>query len=297
MTGASAARMIDAHGHSDIHGYDFDRTVANMDEYGISKTWLLTWEAPSDECDPAYTCKMGGAVFAGWSGPVPFERCLRYKERAPERFVLGYMPDPRRPGAIDMLAAAVDIYGVRVCGELKCRMMYDNPDALRLFRFCGKRGLPVIVHIDYEFASDSAHPRPNYWYGGGIEAFERAVAACPETVFLGHGPGFWAHISADDRFDREAYPGGRVEKGGKVVEMLRRFPNLYCDLSAFSGLNALQRDGKFTAEFIDEFSGRLLFARDCFDNRLQTFLDSLSLPRAVADAIFFGNADRLVSRA
>ncbi|MHC4713680.1 MAG: amidohydrolase family protein [Planctomycetota bacterium] len=170
MTGSSAARTIDAHGHGDVHGYDFERVVANMDECGIEKTWLLTWEAPADECDPAYTGKMGGSVFPGASGPVPFERCLRYKERAPERFVLGYMPDPRSPGAIDRLAAAVDIYGVRICGELKCRMTYDNPDALRLFRFCGERDLPVTVHIDYEFdsAGHRGVPRdrlPRSWPG------------------------------------------------------------------------------------------------------------------------------------
>ena len=35
----------------------------------------------------------------------------------------------------------VEIHGVRVCGELECRMRYDEPDAVGLFRFCGERGL------------------------------------------------------------------------------------------------------------------------------------------------------------
>ena len=58
-----------------------------------------------------------------------------YMERAPDRFVLGFCPDPRRPQALDQLKAAVEIHGVRVCSELKLCMMYDNPDALRIYRF------------------------------------------------------------------------------------------------------------------------------------------------------------------
>ena len=265
-----------------------------MDKHGIEKSWLLTWEAPQDECDPAYNAILPGALLDPGGPPLPFSRCLAYAERAPERFVLGYAPDPRRADAVDALEAAVDIYGVRVCGEVKFRMMYDNPDALRLFRFCGRRSLPVIVHIDYEFDSDSKYPRPNYWYGGGIDAFDRALAACPNTVFLGHGPGFWAHISADDKWKKAPYPKGRVVKGGKIVEMLKERPNLYCDLSAASALNALKRDRKFTRTLIERHPRRFLFGRDSFDDRLRKFLDAIRLSKSTLDAVYFGNAQRLV---
>ncbi|MEZ4659345.1 MAG: hypothetical protein R2911_17415 [Caldilineaceae bacterium] len=30
----------------------------------------------------------------------------------------------------------MDVYGVQVYGELKPRMMYDDLDALRMYRFC-----------------------------------------------------------------------------------------------------------------------------------------------------------------
>ena len=137
----------------------------------------------------------GCVVDYGDHGPIGFARCSALPRAGPRRFVLGYAPDPRRPEAIDQLEAAVETFGVRVCGELKLRMMYDNPDALRLYRVCGERGLPVTVHIDYEFATGRNYPRPNYWYGGGIEPFERAVRACPGTTFLGHAPGFLgAHL-------------------------------------------------------------------------------------------------------
>ncbi|HEY3298796.1 MAG TPA: amidohydrolase family protein [Armatimonadota bacterium] len=284
--------IIDAHNHPDWHGHDLNRFLANMEKYNIDATWLLSWESPADEFCPSTLSVL--PMLSNSESPIPFDRCVSYAERAPGKFVLGYAPDPRRPDAIDKLDAAVRIYGVRVCGELKLRMMYDNPDALRMFRYCGENGLPVTVHIDYEFDTGAKYPRPNYWYGGGIDAFERAVRACPETTFLGHAPGFWAHISGDDQFDKESYPKGKVLPGGKVASMLRSYPNLYCDISAGSGCNALSRDPEYAKDFLMEFQDRVLYARDYFDNIHQEFLSSLGLPDDVLAKIYSGNALNLV---
>jgi len=284
--------IIDAHNHPDWHKHNLTRFLDNMAQFGIDQTWLLSWECPPDEYDPAPHHPI---LLATEAGPVPWTNCLRYVEAAPDKFVLGYAPDPRRPEAIDRLQAAIDLYGVRVYGELKLRMCYDNPDALRMFRFCGEKGLPVTVHIDYEFDTGQNYPRRSWWYGGGIEAFERAVCACPDTCFIGHAPGFWAHISGDDRFDKELYPSGPVVPGGKVIEMLRRYPNLYADLSARSALNALSRDPEFGRDFLLEFQDRLLYGRDTFDNRLQEYLNGLALPSEVLDKIYCQNARRLLA--
>ncbi|HBG75729.1 MAG TPA: hypothetical protein DDW86_02080 [Clostridiales bacterium] len=283
--------IIDAHNHPDWHGHDLSRFLDNMKRYHIDKTWLLSWETPADEYDPSYySC----TPEVGPHGPVPFSRCLSYYERAPEKFILGYAPDPRRPEAIDQLQAAVSIYGVRVCGEIKLRMMYDNPDAIRMYQFCGERGLPVVVHIDYEFPAKGRYPRPNWWYGGGIDAFERAIRACPGTIFLGHAPGFWAHISGDNQYNKTAYPTGKVVPGGKLIDMLHTYPNLYCDISAGSGCNALKRDSEFAKKFLVEFQDRILYGRDYFDNIHQEFLNGLGLPDAVLQKIYSGNAQKLV---
>lgn len=281
--------IVDAHNHPDWHGHDLPKFLQNMANCQIDKTWLLSWEAPLDEVDPHYNF----VSLSSERGPIPFERCLAYSQQAPDKFVLGYAPDPRRPDSIDRLQAAVEIYGVRVCGEIKLRMMYDNWDALRLFRFCGEAGLPVTVHLDYEFDTGRKYPRPNWWYGGGIEAFERAVRACPETNFLGHAPGFWAHISHDELYYREPYPKGAVVAGGAVIRLLRTYPNLFADLSAGSALNALKRDPVFTRDFLIEFQDRLLYARDSFNNDLQEFLTTLDLPETVWAKIASINAERL----
>ncbi|OPZ93374.1 MAG: Amidohydrolase [candidate division TA06 bacterium ADurb.Bin417] len=283
--------VIDAHNHPDWHGHNLERFLANMDSFGIDQTWLLSWECPADEYSNGSYCPPP----MGTDGPIPFARCLAYAERAPGRFVLGYAPDPRRPEAIDRLAAAIEIYGVRVYGELKLRMMYDNPDALRLFRFCGEKKVPVIVHLDYEIGENrNRYPRPNWWYGGGIEAFERAIRKCPDTVFLGHGPGFWAHISKDGQHLVSYYPQGKVVREGEVTRLMRRYPNLYADLSAGSGRKALNRDPDHAVEFLLEFQERVLYARDCFDNGHQELLKSLKLPARTLAMILGGNARKLV---
>ena len=282
--------IIDAHNHLDWHDHDLDRFLENMAANNIDVTWLLSWECPADEADPSYNAAM---MSLSDKVPIAFSRCVSYAERAPGKFVLGFAPDPRRPEAIDQLDAAISIYGVKVCGELKLRMMYDNPDALRMYRFCAEKKLPVIVHIDYEFDTGRKYPRPNYWYGGGIEAFERAIQACPKTIFLGHAPGFWAHISGDDQYNKVAYPKGPVLPGGKLIQMMRDYPNLYCDLSAGSARIALDRDHEFSRDFLIEFKDRVLYARDYFDNLHQELIDSLNLPQDVRELIYSGNALQL----
>ena len=284
--------IIDAHNHPDWHGHDLNKFLANMEQFNIDKTWVLTWDCPVTEYNQAFFAP--ATVGSGPGGPIPLSRCLSYVERAPDKFVIGYAPDPRRPEAIDQLQAAVEIYGVKVYGEFKLRMMYDNPDALRMFRFCGEKGLPVTVHLDYPYDLGRKYPRPDYWYGGGIDAFERAVQACEGTTFLGHAPGFWVHISGDELWKTERYPSAPTKPGGKVPAMMRQYPNLYGDLSAGSAVGALKRDPAFTRDFCLEFQDRLLYARDAFDNGHQDFLNSLDLPSDVLTKIYSGNALKLV---
>ena len=76
--------------------------------------------------------------------------------------------------------------------------------------------------------------------------------------------------------------------------MLEKYPNLYADLSAGSGLNALRRDPKHGREFVLRFADRLLFARDYYGAELLEFLRSMNLPAEVAEKIFFRNAEKLV---
>lgn len=282
--------LIDAHNHPNWHGYNAKRILDNMDAQGIDQMWLLSWEVPESEYSPIYH-----PALPPTGAGIPLADVLEVGRQAPDRFVLGYMPHPKRPDAIDRLQAAVEIHGVRLAGELKVRALFDDPDAVELYHFCGARKLPITIHLDYPIPDGGRYPRPNWWYGGSLDALERALRQCPATVFIGHAPGFWAHISKDDRYAREAYPDGPVVPGGRLPDLLRQCPNLWADLSAGSALNAIARDPEFGRRFLLEFQDKLLFGRDYFDTRLMDHLEQLDLPQATFAKIAHGNAQRLLS--
>ncbi len=288
-------KIIDAHNHPDWHGHGFGKFLEDMELHGISRTWLMTWECPENEYDFIYKSVLAGPALGATTGPIPLSLCLAYKEKRPEKFVLGFCPDPRLPDACARLRAAHGIYGAKVCGELKCRMMYDSPDAIRLFNVAGERGMPVTFHLQYDSQKSDRDPRAEWW-GGTIDTVERILQACPGTVFLGHAPGFWAHISNDELWRQCIYPPQecKVIPGGRLPELLRKYPNLYCDISAESGRLALSRDPDFARLFLAEFQDRVLFARDCFGSQHRELMESLNLPAETLEKIYHGNAEKMI---
>jgi len=284
-----AVTLVDAHGHVKWFGYDARRLVANMDEHGIAVMWLLTWEVDRHEVDPFYE-----NVF--WPGRfgMPLEDVVEAVAQYPDRFVPFFAPDPRKAHALERLRGAVQNHGVRGCGELKCRVMMDDPGALELFHYCGEAKLPVVFHMDVPLPRRQLDRDPGYWYCCDWENLARALELCPRTVFLGHAPGFWREISGDADAVTEAYPRGAVTPGGRLWAYLDRYPNLCADLSAGSALTALSRDPAKGREFLLRYQDRCLFARDYFDGRLHEFLTSCRLPAAACRKILSGNALRLV---
>ena len=47
-----------------------------------------------------------------------------------------------------------------------------------------------------------------------------------------------------------------------MPKLFRRYENLYGDLSAMSGYNALARDREYAVQFLNEFQDRLMFGTD-----------------------------------
>jgi len=283
-------RVIDAHNHPRWIGHDGARIIEDMDAAGIERTWLLSWEIPERELDTAYYAKLSPTGVG-----IPFRDVIDVAERYPDRFIPGTTTDPRDPHALQRLKAAVDIYRVRVFGEFKLRLRYDDPDAIRLFRYCGELGLPVVFHLDVTFPRHGVPSDWQWWYGGGIENMEAPLRLCPHTQFLGHAPGFWREISADADQEPKAHPTGKPIVGrGRILEYLDKFLNLNCDLSGGSGYTALSRDLDFTRKFLIDYQDRVFFGRDDFNNKLYDLLVSLNLPDAVLAKILAGNALRLV---
>ncbi len=284
--------VIDAHNHAAWQGVDIDEHVADMDAHGVAVTWLLTWEAPAAEIPSYYADILSPRAFG-----LPLSDAVEAARRHPGRFVLGYCPDPREPDAVERLQEAIELHGVRTCGEWKFRMPFDDPANLRLLRFCADRGLPVTVHLTYR-REDPARPEAaEFWYAGSMEAIERALQAAPGLTLIGHGPGWWANISDDGKHLAEHNPSGPVLPGGAVVRLMREWPGLHADLSGRSGSNALSRDPAFGREFAVEFADRLLFARDAFNDDCRATLAALDLPPDCLERIMGPNAERLVPMA
>jgi predicted TIM-barrel fold metal-dependent hydrolase len=296
MRSGSADPIIDIHTHVSYHDYSVADAVSNMDAAGIDLAWLLTWEAPADEYGEADHGSMSPHQLG-----IPFSDNIHAAELYPDRFVVGWAIDPRRHHAIERLRSAVKMYRVRVYGELKLRLMYDDLDMIEMFQACGELGLPVVFHLEIElpnpggFTTRGAGGGRRYWYGGEFDVLERMLAKCPDTTFIGHASGFWREISGDATTTREMYPHGAIEPGGRLTPLLDRFSNLYCDLSAGSGLNALARDLGHARRFVLDYQDRLLFGRDYWDNKLMELLLGLDLPEPVLTKLFSANAQRLVS--
>ncbi|HID06217.1 MAG TPA: hypothetical protein EYP10_03625 [Armatimonadetes bacterium] len=282
--------IIDVHQHVNWHGHNVHKLIENMDAHGIDKCWLLTWECPIEE--------MGDldmrSTFSLHGHGLPLADVIEAARSYPDRIIPFYAPDPRKRYACDYLRQAVEMYGVRGVGELKVRMCFDNPDGIALYHVCGELGIPVLFHIDVTLPRHQPMTRWQLWYCYDIDAVERALKLCPNTNFIGHGPGFWREISGDADESPQVYPKGPVVPGGKLPRLLREYPNLYADISASSGLGALQRDSEHARQFLIEFQDKVLFGRDGFGNEHLDFLRTLELPIEVFEKITYRNALKLV---
>ncbi len=291
------SRIIDTHQHVFWHGRDDKGLIADMDAHGIEYAWLLSWEIPRCEDNEVYHKCLNPLNMRedGTHAGILLRDLLLARQHYPDRFVVGYCPHPANPSAPAMLREAVKTHDVRVCGEWKFRIPFDDPRSLELFRVAGELKLPVVLHLDVPYLRiDGKSVYQPDWYGGTAENLERALKACPETIFIGHAPGFWREISGDAADHPVMYPSGPIKGRGRLYDLLDRSPNLYADLSAGSGLAALKRDPVHAVEFLKRYQDRLFFARDYYGQDLHDFMKTLDLPSEVVEKIYHRNAERLV---
>lgn len=189
--------------------------------------------------------------------------------------------------------------GAKGVGEITANMYFDDPYVENLFYHCQKCEMPVLFHIG---------PTIGGCYGLvdelGLPRLEKELAKFPELIFIGHSQPFWAEISKDVTIEnRNCYPTGKVIPG-RVVELMRKYPNLYGDLSAGSGYNAVTRDPDFGYAFIEEFQDRLYFGTDICDPRndmrlsfwLDEALENGKISEQAYNKVCFENALNLLER-
>jgi len=166
--------------------------------------------------------------------------------------------DPRTSysGGLKGLVAMLRRYqdaGARGFGEHKPGVAVDDPRNMTIYAACAEVGLPLLFHLDEQRNTDVA----------GLPGLERALSAHPGCKFIGHGPGWWASISGDvTTAGLGGYPKTPVAPGGAMDRLMEKYPNLFADLSAGSGANAISRDYSFGREFLIRRADRVMFGSD-----------------------------------
>ncbi len=189
--------------------------------------------------------------------------------------------------------------GAKGVGEFFGLMRFDDPIMEHMFACCEELGLPVLFHmspngINYGVIDEA-----------GLPLLEGALKKFPNLVFIGHSQPFWFEISQYPpeltAEERNIYPSGKVIPG-RVPYLLETYPNLYADLSADSGGNALIRDEEYAIEFLTKFQDKLMFGSDVasadFIYPLAFYLDSLLHQDKISDEVYIkvcrGNAEKLL---
>lgn len=195
-------------------------------------------------------------------GGMTTEQILRTCAKAPGRFIPSVAIDPRACGnsAFTDFARIFKYYrdkGCKVCGEVCANLHYLDPIMQNYFKGCEEAGLP----LDFHLAANR-----DWLYGlideKGLPELEICLQRFPKLRFIGHAQSFWCEIGEYETWDeRTRYPTGPV-RNGRIPELMRKYPNLYCDLSAGSGNNALTRDLDHAGRFLTEFQDRVFFGLD-----------------------------------
>jgi uncharacterized protein len=277
-----ASKYIDMHTHvGTVWNGHKELTPANlvrwMDEHDIEKAVVLPLTSPESS---SFLCLTEGALAAAKEFP---QRLIAFCSIDPRTSVVG-----GAKGFEGIIRRYVD-QGAKGFGEHKVGLDFDDPLMMQIYEVCEKIGIPLLFHMDSIRGKDKP----------GLPRVVHALATFPKLTFIGHGPGWWASISADVQVrDFGGYPNRPVKPGGAIDRLMESFPNLYGELSAGSGAGALSRDPAFGREFLIRRQDRILFGTDYLEpgQKVPQFavLDSLKLPADIAKKIFRQNAERLL---
>ncbi len=145
-------------------------------------------------------------------------------------------------------------------GELMINKSIRHPFIQEIFASAEKLDLPILFHMS---------PEEGYSYGivdkPGLPYLEEALAKYPNLKIIGHSQAFWQEISGDANPDKEvrnSWGSGKVVAGGSLIHLLDTYPNLYCDLSANSGGQAILRDEDHGLAFLEKYQDKLMFGSD-----------------------------------
>ena len=176
-------------------------------------------------------------------------------------------------------------------GEQKFQLEADSRGIEIVADVAREFGVPVLLH--FQFAR----------YNTSFDRFHKMLEKYPAVNFIGHAQTWWANIDA--KADQSMlYPKGAVTAGGITDRLLTEYPNMFGDLSAGSGLNALQRDEDHARAFLARHQDKLMFGSDCNDavgegeacsgSQMLATVRRLAPDKAAERKMLFENARRLL---
>ena len=222
-----------------------EEIIAHYDRLNIEKGVILPISSPE-----------------GQLTPMTSEAAKYIVDKYPDRFLWFCNIDPRavlnKPDCdLAPLFKHYKKLGAKGIGEITCHLYADDSKVDNFFSYAEEFDMPCLIHIAPKFDGG---------YGlvddAGLPRIEKMLAKHPNLQLIGHSQPFWAEISNDcTEEERGLAPKGKVTEG-RIAELLRKYPNLWCDISAGSGWNALARDPDYAEKFLDEFSDRILYGCD-----------------------------------
>ena len=274
-----------------------EQVLQRYDEAGIEKGVLLPIVSPE--------------IYL----PQSNEDILDMAKKYLDRFIPFCNIDPRAmtnsaDAPLDKLLGYYKAQGCKGLGEVMPNLPVMNPMVQNLFKHAEAVGLPVIFDGSDQLSGDFG-----LYDDPGLPQLEHTLQKFPDLIILGHGPIFWAEISRletpADRgfvFSFNGHQVGRlptypIKEEGVVPKLLRRYPNLYGDLSDLTAYNAMARDLDYGPKFMTEFQDRLMFGTDIceFDTPLPLvdlllkWCDTKKITEQVFNKIAKDNAMKLLS--
>lgn len=295
--------IIDIHSHAYKHPNPFgtrflspEELIEKYDAAGIDKAVLLPVVSPE--------------IYL----PQSVDEILEICESYPDRFIPYCNVDPRAltNSCTAPLYKVLEYYKAKGCkgvGEVMPNLPLMDPMVQNLFACAEMVELPIVYDGSDQLTGDFG-----LYDDVGLPQLEHTLQRFPKLKIFGHGPVFWAELgklkTPGERsfiFDLKGDQVGRCPEGaieeGTVPILLRRYENLYCDLSDFTPIHALSRDKAYTKKFLNEFQDRLYFGTDlCHPsidvNQCVNFFKGLrddgTISSDVYDKIMYQNAAKLL---
>ncbi len=278
--------IIDIHQHLNYSGRPDEVLLAHQQTMGVTHTVLLPAGRPLKS--PATHNGEANGLQAECYGNAACERFAHVHRRA---YSFGANEVPDLPDAITEIEAYLK-RGAVIIAEQKFGVDCDSAAMERIYALAADYHVPVLMHWQHQM------------YNYGFDRFYRMLEKHPQTTFIGHAQTWWANIDKNHHDQSVLYPKGPVTAGGLTDRYLSDYPNMYGDLSAGSGLNALTRDEDFTRDFLKRHQDKLLFGSDCNDwvgtgpgcqgSQTLSTLRRLAASKAIERKLLFGNAKHLL---